>query len=138
MKKILICGLPGTGKTTLAKELTSKLKETGKTVSWFNADSIREKFNDWDFSLEGRLRQTRRMKDLAEDSPMDFVICDFVAPIRDMRDIFAADYTIWMNTETASQYNDTDKIFEKPSDANFVVKVKDAKNIVIPILKDIV
>ena len=57
MKKILIMGLPGSGKTTLAKKLKSKLK-----ADWLNADKVRKKFNDWDFSKKGVLKQAKRMK----------------------------------------------------------------------------
>ena len=52
MKIILIMGLPGSGKTTLASELVSLLK-----AKWLNADEVRKEANDWDFSEEGRKRQ---------------------------------------------------------------------------------
>ena len=55
--KILICGLPGAGKTTLAEPLRDALDAV-----WFNADKIREEFNDWDFTPEGRHRQSERMR----------------------------------------------------------------------------
>ena len=51
MKVILIMGLPGSGKTTLAKELVPLLN-----AKWLNADEVRTKYNDWDFSAEGRVR----------------------------------------------------------------------------------
>ena len=38
--KILIMGLPGSGKTTLAEELKRILIEDGKSVLWLNADAI--------------------------------------------------------------------------------------------------
>ena len=59
-RKILIQGLPGSGKTTLAKNLQTKLK-----AGWVNADQVRKKYNDWDFSLDGRLRQAKRLNQLA-------------------------------------------------------------------------
>jgi adenylylsulfate kinase len=62
-KRILIMGLPGAGKTTLAKELRLKFWEEGRTVSWLNADKIRKIYNDWDFSTEGRIRQSQRMRE---------------------------------------------------------------------------
>ena len=61
MKKILIMGLPGSGKTTLASELVPLLK-----AKWINNDKVRRVANDWDFSEEGRSRQAKRMADLAE------------------------------------------------------------------------
>jgi len=130
MKKILIMGLPGSGKTTMAEELKSQLQLKGKTVAWFNADYVRHINNDWDFSSEGRIRQANRMKILADGMMTDYVICDFVAPLKEMRDIFGADYTIWMDTEKSSTYSDTDNIFEKPEygEWNYVVKFKDVKN----------
>ena len=61
MKIILIMGLPGSGKTTLAKELVPLLD-----AKWLNADKIRTEYNDWDFSAEGRVRQANRMSNLAK------------------------------------------------------------------------
>ena len=57
-KRILVMGLPGAGKTTLAQQILDRLEVSGKTVTWLNADNIRKEYNDWDFSLEGRLRQS--------------------------------------------------------------------------------
>ena len=94
MKRLLICGLPGTGKTTLAQALSERLRQKGKTVDWYNADDLRRRMNDWDFSPEGRIRQAQRMKQFSEKSSTDYVICDFVAPTDEIRDIFAADYVI--------------------------------------------
>ena len=89
MKKILIIGLPGSGKTTLARELKKKLK-----ADWLNADRIRKKFNDWDFCRKGVLRQARRMKTLAAKSKKTFVVADFVCPYEEGRKIFRADVLI--------------------------------------------
>ena len=68
-----------------------KLDEYKCTVDWFNADEIRKKFDDWDFSHNGRIRQSIRMFDLSQESDADFVICDFVAPLVEMRNNFKAD-----------------------------------------------
>lgn len=126
MIKILICGLPGTGKTTLAGELRKQLQLIGKTASWFNADEIRNFYMDWDFSSEGRIRQAKRMRDLSNGMMTDYVICDFVAPTEEIRKIFSSDYTIWMNTEEKSEYENTNAIFEEPSYSDFMITEKNA------------
>jgi len=125
--RILIMGLPGAGKTTLAAELSTQFYNAGYTSMWFNADDIRKQFNDWDFSKEGRMRQALRMRYLADDARADFAICDFVAPLQEMRDAFDAQWTIWVDTVTESSYKDTDTIFEKPALCHFRVTEKDSK-----------
>jgi adenylylsulfate kinase len=134
MKKILICGLPGTGKTTLAGELRKQLQLIGKTAAWFNADDIRNTYSDWNFSPEGRIRQAKRMRDLSNGMMTDYVICDFVAPTEEIRNIFGADYTIFMDTEESSAYKDTDNIFERPN-ADYTLTVKEAVKMTPYIIK---
>lgn len=139
-KKILIMGLPTSGKTTFAGCLDILLRMKNKKVAWFNADQVRKKYDDWDFSEEGRIRQATRMTDLANNSISDYVICDFVAPLQKMRDIFNADYKIWLDTIEKSEYDDTNKIFEIPTDCDFILREKDsdkwAKIVLNFILKD--
>ena len=120
-------GLPGSGKTTLAEKLAKSYEEDGLSVLWLNADKIRTIFNDWDFSEEGRLRQAMRMRSLCNGSEDDIKIVDFVAPLPQMRDIFAADYTIWMNTITQSIYENTNNVFVNPSFSDIEVTTKDAE-----------
>ena len=110
--RILVMGLPGAGKTYLSRQLKTNFESTAKTVVWFNADLVREKYNDWDFSLEGRIRQSLRMRDLADQSDADYVICDFVAPLPIMRSHFEADWTVWVDTISQGRFEDTNKIFE--------------------------
>jgi adenylylsulfate kinase len=109
MKRILIMGLPGAGKTTLAQALQARLN-----CAWLNADVIRKKYNDWDFGVEGRIRQSQRMREQADLVSSNYVIADFIAPLKQMRDIYAADYVIWMDTITEGRFEDTNRVFEPP------------------------
>ena len=85
--KILIMGLPGSGKTYLAQRIYPILG-----AAWINADKMREISNDWDFSIEGRERQALRMRTLAdfEVSQNRWAVCDFVCPTIETRQKFEA------------------------------------------------
>ena len=111
VKKILIMGLPGAGKTTLASKLVPKIN-----AKWLNADEVRKKANDWDFSDEGRKRQAKRMADFAENfKKQGFnVVADFVCPTPQARKLFNPDYIIWVDTIKKGRFKDTNKIFVKP------------------------
>jgi len=127
--KILVMGLSGSGKTTLADEL--------QRVSRFpriNADKVRAEYNDWDFSNEGRLRQARRLKKLSEKYARS--ITDFIAPTEEIRKIFKADITIWMDTVSKSKYEDTDKVFEIPTTYDYRVTTKNVKKWALLIYKN--
>lgn len=125
--RILIMGLPGAGKTTLAKLLTEKLQAVKKNVTWLNADDVRKRFNDWDFSNEGRIRQSIRMRDLADKCDSGYVVCDFVAPLVEMRNNFKADWTIWMDTIDKGIFEDTNKLFISPAIYDFRITEKTAE-----------
>lgn len=124
-------GLPGAGKTTLAIELKKITEQRGYTVSWYNGDMVREIYNDWDFSEQGRMRQAMRMRDLCLSKMMerstDLILCDFVAPTNVAQTIIHADRMIWMDTIKKSRYSDTNKIFEQPRRYDFRVRKKNAK-----------
>ena len=124
MKIILIMGLPGAGKTTLANEL-SKLIECKR----LNADEIRKAANDWDFSEEGRKRQARRMSNAALKIKKEGnnVIADFICPTPAARELFPADYIIWVDTIKEGRFEDTNQMFVKPEKFNFHVTTQDAK-----------
>ena len=126
MTKILIMGLPGAGKTFLANALKHFLIENKNSVEWFNADDVRKQFNDWDFTKEGRIRQSHRMHDLAKDTKADYVIVDFVAPLVEMRNNFKADWTIWVDTISEGRYADTNKAFISPEVYDFRVTEQNA------------
>lgn len=130
--KILIMGLPGSGKTFFARSLVdffNQCNAEGQRFSceWLNADEIRKKHNDWDFSKEGRIRQSIRMSDLADASRADFVIADFVAPIPEMRNNFKADWVIWMDTIDQGRFEDTNKMFVPPQIYDFRITEQDAQ-----------
>ena len=117
--KILIMGLPGSGKTYLAERLAPLIG-----AAWYNADKVREMANDWDFTMKGRNRQASRMRTFAdfEVTQSRMVICDFICPTAKTRDHFKADLTIWMDTIKFSEFADTNSIFEKPSMVDFHIK----------------
>lgn len=114
-------GLPGSGKTTLAEKISQKLKEKNIKNNWYNGDQIRSIFDDWDFSIEGRVRQTERMAKFAnEDSESGIVaICDYICPTEILRNKFesgrASDLIIWMDTIESGRFEDTNKLFEPPT-----------------------
>ena len=117
-------GLPGSGKTTLANELAKLIK-----VKRLNADEIRKAANDWDFSEEGRTRQAKRMSDkaLKLKSEGNNVIADFICPTPEARNLFPADYVIWVDTIKKGRFDDTNKMFVKPEKYDCHVTTQDAK-----------
>ena len=123
-KKILIMGLPGSGKTTLASRLVPLLK-----AKWLNADEIRKKYNDWDFSDEGRIRQAKRMSNLADDlNKKNFhVVADFVCPTEQARKLYNPNFLIWVDTIKSGRFEDTNKIFVPPKKFDFKVSTQNAE-----------
>jgi len=131
-QRILVMGLPGAGKTTLAQHILEHIQDSYKVnelsltpltkvkVGWLNADDVRKKYNDWDFSTEGRIRQSHRMRELADSmTEYDYVICDFVAPLVEMRNNFKADWTVWVDTIREGRYADTNAMFQEPEIYDF-------------------
>ena len=113
MKRILICGLPGSGKTTLATILVEVLGN----ADFYNADEIRSKFKDWDFTTEGRTRQMKRMQDYTRKSVAKgrYGVADFVCPTNELQKTLMPEYLIFMDTIEKGRFEDTNLIFEKPT-----------------------
>lgn len=116
--KILIFGLPGSGKSTLAKPFAELING-----HWVNADQVREQYNDWDFSLEGRIRQAQRMRYISDGIVRagGTAIADFVCPTDQARIEFDADYTVWMDTIKKGRFEDTNKMFQRPEKFDYHV-----------------
>ena len=106
--KILIMGLPGTGKTWLGERLGKHFN-----IPYWDADDIRRIYNDWNFSSLGREKQALRMRKLAEVDPIS--ISGFVCPLPGYRRHFFPDKVIWMDTIKESEYEDTNKLFQPPT-----------------------
>ena len=134
MKIILIMGLPGAGKTTLANELATLVNSKR-----LNADEVRRAANDWDFSEEGRKRQAKRMSDAALKlkNEGNNVIADFICPTPEARKLFPADYIVWVDTIKEGRFDDTNQMFVKPEKFDFHITTQDAELWAPKIVQDI-
>ena len=117
--KILIMGLPGSGKTTLAETLAQRLGAVH-----FSADAVRENINrDLGFSPTDRIEQARRMGWLCDrvTEAGHIAVADFVCPIPQTRAAFGADFTIYVNRIESSRFEDTNQLFVPPENPDVEV-----------------
>ena len=117
-------GLPGSGKTTLASELATLIN-----AKRINADEVRKEANDWDFSEEGRKRQSKRMAILAKKKQQEgnHVVADFICPTPEARNLFPSDYIVWVDTIKKGRFDDTNAMFVKPEKFDCHVTTQNAK-----------
>ena len=117
---IQIIGLPGSGKTTLAKELVKHLG-----AIHLNADEVRDFVNyDLGFSHEDRIEHSRRLGGMArlfQEQGFDVVV-DFVCPTLDTRKAFGvADVVVFMDRVQESIYKDTNLMWQQPENPDVVI-----------------
>jgi len=106
-------GLPGAGKTTLARALAPQLHAV-----LFNADAVRANIStDLGFSLADRIEHARRMSWLC-DRVVEagvFALADFICPTPETRAAFGEAYVIWVDRIQHGRYEDTNRLFTAPA-----------------------
>ena len=123
-------GLPGSGKTWLGSRIAEKFN-----IPFWDSDVVRKTYNDWDFSGQGRDRQSMRMRKLAEVDPIS--ISAFIAPLPGYVRNFFPDKLIFMDTVRECQYEDTNKLFQPPQKSDIRIVKRIDENQLYSSLEDI-
>jgi cytidyltransferase-like protein len=111
-RRILIMGLPGAGKTTLANALAPLINAVV-----FNADAVRANLSrDLGFTHEDRVEHARRMGWMCDRvvEAGGTVIADFICPTEQTRAVFGDAFTIWLDRIDAGRFADTNRMFVAP------------------------
>jgi adenylylsulfate kinase len=142
IKKILVCGLNNSGKTTLSEELAKQLN-----AIHLNADYIRKNLNtDLGFTLENRIENARRIGVLADmvSNSGHIAIADFICPVEQCRNAFGVNdgdvFVVYMNTikPEDNEYKDTGKIFTPPKFFDYeVTKFYDVKEMAKDVISEL-
>ena len=115
VRKLLITGLSGAGKTTLALELVKRLGAVH-----LNGDEVRRDLNrDLGFSVADRVEQARRMGVMADLIVRSggWVVSDFICPTPETREAFGrgGQYrTIFVDRIAAGRFADTNALYVPP------------------------
>ena len=114
-RKILIMGLPGTGKTTLARALAARLN-----AAHYNADEVRSSISvDFGFSEAYRVEHARRMGWLCDQviKAGCFAVADFICPTRETRKASVENgepFIVWADRVQTRPFKDTNRLFSPP------------------------
>lgn len=111
-RKILVMGLPGSGKTAFASALAPLLNAVV-----FNADAVRANLSrDLGFSLQDRVEHARRMGWMSDRvvEAGGTVIADFICPTPETRAAFGEAFVIWIDRIAAGRFEDTNRMFVAP------------------------
>jgi shikimate kinase len=126
-RKILVMGLPGSGKTTLVTALAPLLNAVV-----FNADAVRANLSrDLGFSHEDRVEHARRMGWMCDRvvEAGGTVIADFICPTPETRAAFGGAFVIWVDRIETGRFEDTNRMFVAPDRFDLRVTADGRRNI---------